>query len=117
MRTAKSPGMNMCGAVPTASGRAISNIIRGDTMTVLENLYNGNIEPTDSENLKNNGRYKEWLWLVGRLHEELAATLNEEHKEPLEKYLTATNELSIVINEETFKTGYRLATQIMIECM
>ena len=41
----------------------------------------------------------------------------EEQKELFEKYLTADNELSIVINEETFKTGYRLATRIMIECM
>ena len=43
--------------------------------------------------------------------------LNEEQKELFEKYLTAANELSIVINEETFKSGYRLATQIMVECM
>ena len=86
-------------------------------MTVLENLYNGNIEPTDSESLKNNVRYKEGLRLVGRLQEELSATLNKEQKELFEKYLTAANELSIVINEETFKIGYRLATQIMIECM
>lgn len=86
-------------------------------MTVLENLYNGNIEPTDSESLKNNVRYKEGLRLVGRLQEKMAETLNEEQKEIFEKYLTAANELSIVINEETFKTGYRLATQIMIECM
>ncbi len=86
-------------------------------MTVLENLYNGNIDPTDSDSLKNDMRYKEGLRLVGRLQEELSATLNEEQKELFEKYLTAANELSIVINEETFKTGYRLATQIMIECM
>lgn len=86
-------------------------------MTVLENLYNGNVEPTDSESLKNNVRYKEGLRLVGRLQEELAETLNEEQKELFEKYLTSANELSIVINEETFKAGYRPATQIMIECM
>ena len=86
-------------------------------MTVLENLYNGNVEPTDSESLKNNVRYKEGLRLVDRLQEELSATLNEEQKKLFEKYLTAANELSIVINEETFKTGYRMATQIMIECM
>ena len=86
-------------------------------MTTLENLYNGNIVPCDSEAMKSNPRYKEGLRLVGRLQEELSATLNEEQKELFEKYLTAENELSIVINEETFKTGYRLATQIMIECM
>ena len=31
-------------------------------MIVLENLYNGNIEPTDSESLKNNVRYKPVLY-------------------------------------------------------
>ena len=86
-------------------------------MTTLENLYNGNIEPTDSESLKNNVRYKEGLRFVGRLQDDLSATLNEEQTEIFEKYLTSANELSIVINEETFKTGYCLATQIMIECM
>ena len=74
-------------------------------MTVLENLYNGNIEPTDSESLKNNVRYKEGLRLVGRLQEEMTETMNEEQKELFEKYLTSANELSIVINEETFKTA------------
>ena len=86
-------------------------------MTTLENLYNGNIVPCDSEMMKNNPRYKEGLALVGRLQQELAETLNEEQKELFEKYLTAANELSVVIDEEVFKAGYRLATQIMIECM
>ena len=86
-------------------------------MTTLENLYNGNIVPCDSEAMTSNPKYKEGLALVGRLQQELAETLNEEQKEIFEKYFTAANELSIVINEETFKTGYRLATQIMMECM
>ena len=86
-------------------------------MTTLENLYNGNIVPCDSETMKSNPRYKEGLALVGRLQEELAETLNEEQKDLFEKYLTAANELSVVIDEEVFKAGYRLATKIMIECM
>ena len=86
-------------------------------MTVLENLYNGNVEPTDSDSLKNNVRYKEGLRLVGRLQRELSETLNEEQKKLFEKYLMAANELTVVIDEEVFKSGYRLATKIMIECM
>ena len=86
-------------------------------MTVLENLYNVNIEPTDSDSLKNNVRYKEGLRLVGRLQRELSETLNEEQEELFEKYLMAANELTVVIDEEVFKSGYRLATKIMIDCM
>ena len=86
-------------------------------MTILENLYNGNIEPTESESLKNNARYKEGLRIVGRMQQELMETLDEKQKVLFEEYIDSANELSIAINEETFKTGYRLATQIMIECM
>ena len=86
-------------------------------MTVLENLYNGNIEPTESESLKHNPRYIEGLALVGRMQQELMEVLDEKQKELFEMYIDRANELSIVINEETFKTGYRLATKIMIEVL
>ena len=86
-------------------------------MTTLENLYNGNIVPCDSETMKNNPRYKESLALTGQLQQELIDTPNDEQKELFEKYLTSSNELSIVIDEEVFKTGYLLATKIMIECI
>ncbi len=35
-------------------------------MTILENLYNGNINPSDTEKLKNNPEYTKSLELVCR---------------------------------------------------
>ena len=86
-------------------------------MTVLENLYNGNINPCESEHLKNNLEYKKLLSLVGRAQEKLKATLTDEQQELFENYLVNANELSVVIDAELFKEGYRLATKIMIECI
>ena len=51
------------------------------------------------------------------MQQEISSGMSAEQKELFEKYLIAANELSVVINEETFKTGCRLATQIMIECI
>ena len=84
-------------------------------MTILENLYNGNIDPCEAESLKNNPKYKQCLSLVAQAQEKLIATLNEEQKRLFDNYLTNAEELSVVIDEEIFKIGYALATKIMIE--
>ena len=84
-------------------------------MTTLENLYYGNINPCDSETLKMNPRYTESLKLVGKLQQELISDISSEQKELFEKYLTASNDLSSVIAEDTFKTAFSLAIKIMIE--
>ena len=84
-------------------------------LTTLENLYYGNINPCDSETLKRNPRYTESLELVGKLQQELLSALSAEHKELLERWLTASNELSSVLTEDAFRTGFSLAMIIMIE--
>lgn len=84
-------------------------------MTTLENLYNGNINPCESEHLKNNSEYKKLLSLVGRAQEKLEGTLSDEQQELFENYLVNANELSVVIDEEIFKEGFSLAMKIMIE--
>lgn len=84
-------------------------------MTTLENLYNGNINPCDSERLKSNSNYKKLLSLVSQAQENLNATLIAEQRELFENYLVNANELSVIIDEEIFKEGFSLAMKIMIE--
>ena len=84
-------------------------------MTILENLYNDNIDPCDAENLKNNPKYKQGISLVAQAQEKLIVTLSEEQKKLSYNYLTNAEKLSIVINEEIFKIVYALTTKIMIE--
>lgn len=86
-------------------------------MTTLENLYNGNINPCESERLKNNPEYIKMITLTTQAQEKIAATLTEEQKPLFDNYLTNSEELSVIINEEVFKEGFSLAMKIMIECI
>ena len=105
------------GRARAASGQETSSTTRGDTMTTLENLYHGNINPCESEKLLNNHEYKKLIELTAQAQEKFAATLTEEQKKLFDNYIMNSEELSVIINEEIFKEGYRLATQIMIECI
>ena len=66
-------------------------------MTILEELWYGNITPTEYSRIENNDNYKEALRLVNQNQERLKATLNDEQKELLEKLLTASEELANLI--------------------
>ena len=84
-------------------------------MTTLENLYNGNINPCESERLFNNPKYKKLIELTTKSQEELSATLTEEQKKLFDNYIMNSEELSVIINEKIFKEGFSLAVKIMIE--
>ena len=84
-------------------------------MTVLENLYNGNIDPCEAENLKNNPKYNQSLSLVGQAQSKLIESFTEEQKKLFDNYLTNAEELSVIIDEEIFKIGFSLAVKIMTE--
>ena len=58
-------------------------------MTTLENLYNGNINPCESEYLKNNSEYKKLIALTAQAQEKIAATLTKEQKKLFYKMFNA----------------------------
>ena len=63
-------------------------------MTILEELWYGNITPTEYSRIENNDNYKEALRLVNQNQERLKATLTDEQNELLERLLTASEEFS-----------------------
>lgn len=83
-------------------------------MTVLENLWYGNVNPHE-EILAENRRYKHLLSLMGRNRDELSETLTDKQQGSLEKYDEATNEMHSVAEVEAFSYGFRLGTRLMIE--
>ena len=83
-------------------------------MTVLENLWYGNIDPHE-EILTENKRYKRLLSLMGRNRDELSETLTDKQLETLEKYDDAMNEMHSVAEVEAFSFGFRLGIKLMIE--
>lgn len=84
-------------------------------MTVLENLYHGNINPSEFNNLQERENYKKLLSLISTAQEKLSETLTAEQTKLFENYVINSEELSLIIEEEIFKEGFSLAMKIMIE--
>ena len=62
-------------------------------MTILENLWYGNIRPVE-EFVDGNAEYRNLLRLVGNNREKLEATLSPEQAELFEKFYNAVNEMN-----------------------
>ena len=84
-------------------------------MTMLEDLWFGNIDPHESAILTDNKRYKHLLSLMGRIRDELTETLTDKEKEMLEKYDETINEMHSLAEVEAFSCGFRLGVNLMIE--
>jgi len=84
-------------------------------MTTLENLYNGNINPSDLDELKCNHEYSRALNRVCAARQKLTDSLSAEQRELLERYITNADELSVITDKAIFKSGFSLAVNIMTE--
>lgn len=84
-------------------------------MTTLENLYHGNINPCELDELKCNTEYNRTIELVCKAREKLTESLSAEQKELLDNFITAADELSLITDEAIFKSGFSLAIKIMTE--
>ena len=85
-------------------------------MTLLEDLWYGNVNPHEAI-LTDNKRYKHLLSLMGRNRDELSETLTVKQQETLEKYDEATNVMHSLAEVEAFSYGFRLAVRLMIEAV
>ena len=83
-------------------------------MTLLEDLWYGNVNPHEAI-LTENGRYKHLLSLMARNRDELSETLTDKQLETLEKYDEAMNEMNSLAEVEAFSCGFRLGVRLMIE--
>ncbi len=83
-------------------------------MTVLEDLWYGNINPHETY-LNGNCRFKHLLSLMGRNRDNLSDTLTEQQKETLEKYDEAVNEMHSVAEVEALSYGFSLGVRLMME--
>ena len=70
-------------------------------MLILENLYLGDIRPSE-RSFKRNTQYSKALDKVVRAGDALTDTLTEKQKETFEDYMTAQREVSVLTDCETF---------------
>ena len=83
-------------------------------MTLLEDLWYGNVNPHEAI-LTENTQYKHLLSLMGRNRDELTETLTDKQLETLEKYDEAMNEMHSVAEVEAFSYGFRLGVRLIFE--
>lgn len=84
-------------------------------MLVLEDLYLGDVRPSE-HSCKRNSQYATALDEAVRASGALTDTLTEKQKELFENYMTAQREVN-VLDYETFICGFRLAAKIMIDVL
>ena len=85
-------------------------------MTFLDDLYYGNIKPSDNEFVKNS-EFEKALQAFCACESELRNMLDKNDTETLIELLNAHNELLMVTGLENFKIGFKLGVKMICSCL
>lgn len=85
-------------------------------MTILEELYYGNIHPAEKY-VRKDGEYQKLTDRITRRFDKLTSTLNEEGIALLNEICEMISEREDLSEKETFVEGFCLGAQIMKEIM
>ena len=85
-------------------------------MQVLENLYMGDIHPSE-RSFKKDSQYSKALNEVVKAGDALLGTLTEKQKEQFEAYMTAQCEVNVLTDCETFIYAFRLGAKIVMDVL
>ena len=85
-------------------------------MLILEDLYLGDVRPSE-RSFKRNSQYAKALDELVKAGDALTDTLSEKQKEIFEDYMTAQREVTVLTDCETFIYAFRLAAKIMIDVL
>ena len=85
-------------------------------MRTLEDLYLGDIRPSD-RSFKRNSQYAKALDEVVKAGDTLTDGLTEKQREPFEDYMTAQREVNVLTDCETFCLAFKLGAKIMLDVL
>lgn len=85
-------------------------------MKILEELWYGNIEPTEY-GTSTSPEYKELRRLVDRNETDLRATMTDEQKELFTRYLESVLEYQTLSELLLFQNSFKLGARLMVEVM
>lgn len=83
-------------------------------MDILEELWHGNIAPQEFNHIDNSQDYQNSLRLVNKNRERLEKGLSVYQNDLFERYNTSVDELNSQSELDAFKSGFKLATHLMI---
>lgn len=85
-------------------------------MQVLEDLYMGDIHPSE-RGFKKDSQYSKALNEVVKAGDAFIGTLTEKQKEQLEDYMTAQREVNVLTDCETFCYAFKLGAKVMMDVL
>ena len=85
-------------------------------MQVLEDLYLGDIRPSD-RSFKRSSQYAKALDDVVKAGDALTEGLTDKQKELFEDYMTAQREVNVLTDCETFCMAFKLGAKIMLDVL
>lgn len=85
-------------------------------MRILEELWYGNIEPTEYDTTTCK-EYREMLQLIIRNKDKLLATMTDEQKEIFTRYTDSVRELQTSAEFLLFQNSFKLGARMMLEVM
>ncbi|MBQ7673503.1 MAG: hypothetical protein IJT36_03140 [Alphaproteobacteria bacterium] len=81
---------------------------------IIEELWHGNLAPQEFNHIENNPEYQSAIRLVSSNQERLTKDFTEQQKDLFERYNTSVDELTSQSELDAFKSGFKLATRLMI---
>ena len=85
-------------------------------MLILEDLYLGDVHPSE-RSFNKNSQYAKALNEVVKAGDDLIDTLTEKQKEMFEDYMTAQREVNVLTDCETFCYAFKLGAKIMMDVL
>ena len=83
---------------------------------VLEEIYYGNITPSDKE-MQPGSEMQRAISTAARCESQLSESLDEVGQALLTKLIDAQHEIDSITAAENFILGFRLGARMMVECM
>ena len=85
-------------------------------MTALEDLWYGNIRPTE-RSIVRGSKLDNLMKLICQNEDDLVKGLSEKQKEIFEKFKDCQSEITDYLETEAFTQGFTIAVKLMVEVM
>ena len=85
-------------------------------MTILEDLWYGNVRPTE-RSFDRGSKMGDLMNLLCQNEDDLMGGLTEKQKESFEKFKDCQSEITDYLETEAFTQGFTIAVKLMVEVM
>ena len=83
-------------------------------MTILEDLWYGNVRPTE-RSIVRGGKLNNLMKLLCQNEDDLMSGITDKQKENFEKFKDCQSEITDYLETEAFTQGFTIAVKLMVE--